>query len=511
MIGLMHPHIMRVLDFGLYDDRIPFIVMDYAPNGSLRERHPKGSSLPIPTIVNYVKQIASALQYAHENKYIHCDVNPGNILLGKSSELLLSDFGIAAIALSTRSQEQQREKQELVGSWEYAAPEQFIDKAVRASDQYSLAVVVYEWLCGERPFHGNFDQLVVQHYDLKSPPPLLHEKMSISSAVEQVIMKALAKEPKGRFALVTDFAAALEEASAFETVLQKQKVSAAPSSTQDTISSTVQPAQPPITQTILAGLTRRYADGAASMVPSPTHQVTQPVVPRSRVAKTAAAIRAAPTPRPVVLRKSRPHTPTRRPLLRNIGLLLRILIDALEELAQKFGYLGNRGVLLVILILVIGLPGYFAFRNEIIAINSSFSGNASDLTPQQPITSVLIYKTVRFAGVDITIATAQQSKMFQDDLNAGTTGVVRVNLKEDNTSKSSAKYPYSDEAHLILPDKTSVAPANERYFSGPDAGVTRINWLDFPVPKSFQISQLTLQLGRDTETQEIIPLKGRKV
>jgi eukaryotic-like serine/threonine-protein kinase len=70
---LVHPHIVRVLDFGV-EDGTPYLVMDYAPQGSLRQRHPKGTRLPLTTIVDYVKQVAEALQYAHEKKLIHRDI-----------------------------------------------------------------------------------------------------------------------------------------------------------------------------------------------------------------------------------------------------------------------------------------------------------------------------------------------------------------------------------------------------------------------------------------------------
>src|SRR2546426_2290812 len=72
---LVHPHIVRVLDFGI-ENKTPFLVMDYASNGSLRKRHPKGTHLPLDTIVNYVKQVADALQYAHDEKVIHRDIKP---------------------------------------------------------------------------------------------------------------------------------------------------------------------------------------------------------------------------------------------------------------------------------------------------------------------------------------------------------------------------------------------------------------------------------------------------
>ncbi len=92
--GLVHPHIVRVLDFGV-EESVPYLVMDYAPNGTLRQRHPRGARLPLQLVVGYVQQIAGALQYAHEQRLIHRDIKPENMLVGRNNEALLSDFGIA--------------------------------------------------------------------------------------------------------------------------------------------------------------------------------------------------------------------------------------------------------------------------------------------------------------------------------------------------------------------------------------------------------------------------------
>src|SRR3989440_5382035 len=77
---LRHPHIVRVLDFGVQEGA-PFLVMEYAPGGTLRQLHPKGTRLPLDTVVSYVKQVASALHYAHEQRLIHRDLKPENLLL----------------------------------------------------------------------------------------------------------------------------------------------------------------------------------------------------------------------------------------------------------------------------------------------------------------------------------------------------------------------------------------------------------------------------------------------
>ena len=90
---LEHPHIVRLLEFGV-EDETAFLVMSYAPHGSLRQRYPKGTRVPLSSIVRYVKQIAAALQYAHDAHLIHRDLKPENLLLGRHHEVLLSDFGL---------------------------------------------------------------------------------------------------------------------------------------------------------------------------------------------------------------------------------------------------------------------------------------------------------------------------------------------------------------------------------------------------------------------------------
>lgn len=179
--SLIHPHIVRVLDFGV-DGKTPFLVMDYAPHGSLRKLHPRGTRLPLSTIVSYVKQVAEALQYAHDAKLIHRDIKPENLLLGRRNDVLLSDFGIALLAQSSRYQS----TQEVIGTVAYMAPEQIQGKPRQASDQYSLAIVVYEWMCGDRPFHGSFTELCAQH--MFAPLPTLGETIpAISPAIDQVL------------------------------------------------------------------------------------------------------------------------------------------------------------------------------------------------------------------------------------------------------------------------------------------------------------------------------------
>ncbi len=215
---LIHPHIVRVLDFDV-ENAMPFLVMDYAPNGTLRERHPKGSRLQAAIFMPYVRQIASALQYAHDQKLIHRDVKPENMLLGRNNDVLLSDFGIALVAQNSLSQSTE---DKVIGTMAYMAPEQIQGKPRPASDQYALAIVVYEWISGQKPFNGSYMEIVTQHLSA-APPPLNEAALAIPHAVQQVIQRALAKDPHQRFARVQDFADALERAYSF-----KEPVIAAP-------------------------------------------------------------------------------------------------------------------------------------------------------------------------------------------------------------------------------------------------------------------------------------------
>jgi len=203
---LTHPAIVRIFDFDVQDG-VPFLVMDYAPGGSLRRRSPKGSVLPLPEILSWVKQVASALQYAHDHKFIHRDVKPENMLVGRHEEVLLSDFGLAALAQSSAS----LNTQEAGGTLPYMAPEQIEGHPRAASDQYALGVVAYEWLCGGRPFEGSATEVMVQQLTMP-PPPLRDRVPTVPVEVEQVVLKALAKDPKQRFVSVQAFALALEEA-----------------------------------------------------------------------------------------------------------------------------------------------------------------------------------------------------------------------------------------------------------------------------------------------------------
>jgi eukaryotic-like serine/threonine-protein kinase len=183
---LSHRHIVRVLDFD-EESSSPFLVIEYAPNGSLDMRY-RGERLPLSTIVPYVKQIAGALDYAHRRGVIHCDVKPNNMLLDANDDVLLSDFGIAVTTHVLA-----RVPRIFGGTETYMAPEQYWGRPLPESDQYSLGIAVCEWLSGSSPSLSVMAR--------RTPP-----------AVQQVVLRALEKDPDERFSSVGAFALALERA-----------------------------------------------------------------------------------------------------------------------------------------------------------------------------------------------------------------------------------------------------------------------------------------------------------
>jgi serine/threonine protein kinase len=212
---LSHPSIVRVLDFGI-EDAVPFLVMEYAPHGTLRQRFPKGTRLSLQEILPIVKQLSAALQYAHDQGVVHRDVKPANMLLNQHDAVLLSDFGIAAIAQSVHGPN----GREVTGTAAYMSPEQIQGRVLPASDQYSLGIVLYEWLTGDWPFHGSFTEICSQHLTA-TPPPLREKRPDIPTAVATVVERALSKDPEQRFASMQAFSEAFEEACDDETTVQK--------------------------------------------------------------------------------------------------------------------------------------------------------------------------------------------------------------------------------------------------------------------------------------------------
>ncbi len=211
--AMEHPHILPVYDFG-EQDGLAYLVMAYAPNGSLQQAltpgHPAfrfGLPLSLDLMGVMLDQAAQALQHAHERGVLHRDVKPANFLMGAGSpiHLLLADFGLAKFTTGAAN------SGVYSGTAAYSAPEQIQRQAVPASDQYSLAVMTFLLLTGQLPFQGGVLELVTQQ--LATPAPSLRSLNPVIPAeVDAVVLRALAKRPEDRWPSVIVFAAAYRDA-----------------------------------------------------------------------------------------------------------------------------------------------------------------------------------------------------------------------------------------------------------------------------------------------------------
>lgn len=195
-----HPNIVRVFAFN-FEEELPYMVMEFAPGGSLLDRHP----FSLARVVSYTRQVAGALQFAHDANIVHHDVKPANLLVGARGQILLSDFGVAEANHSTRRARSEKHQD---GTPAYMPPEKITQGfSRRAGDQYSLAVMVYQWLSGRLPFRTIDEALHAQ-------PPSLRSLARVSPAVASVVERGMARNPDARYARVEDFALALQRAAA---------------------------------------------------------------------------------------------------------------------------------------------------------------------------------------------------------------------------------------------------------------------------------------------------------
>jgi len=208
---LSHPHIVKIFDFGEYNGRF-FIAMEYMGSGSLKELLTPRTARPIDlaTCVEIVSQVAEALDYAHSRGVIHRDIKPSNILLAPDGRAVLTDFGIAKAGSSSGLTQWGT----MIGTVEYMSPEQAQGlEADAASDIYSLGIVVYEMLTGLVPFAGAnpYSILFAHLYQRPLYPSRLHP--ALPPKVDEVVLKALAKDKRRRFRRASDLATALKEAA----------------------------------------------------------------------------------------------------------------------------------------------------------------------------------------------------------------------------------------------------------------------------------------------------------
>ena len=207
---LNHPHIVTLFDYDVAGE-MPFIVMMYAQQGTMRARHRPGTRIPLSEVIKYITQAASGLQFAHDQHVLHRDIKPANMLLGPGEQLLLSDFGIAVMWSGTRSISTQK----VIGTHGYMAPEQFQGRPRPASDQYSLAITTYEWLSGSRPMADaplglGMLQLVRPETEI---PAVRRVAPHLPPKLDNVLQRALSSDWQARFSSVREFAEELTRAA----------------------------------------------------------------------------------------------------------------------------------------------------------------------------------------------------------------------------------------------------------------------------------------------------------
>ncbi len=213
---LTHPNIVKVTDYGDEDNQ-PYLVMEYLPGGTLKQR--MGQPVPWQDAARLLIPVASALDYAHKHGVLHRDVKPSNILVTDSGALMLSDFGIAKI-LDAADGQTLTGTGVGVGTPEYMSPEQGLGKSIDGrTDIYSLGVVLYELITGHKPYTADTPMAVVLKQATEPLPRPIQYIPDLPEESEQVLIKALAKEPDNRYADMTAFNIALEKLAGTQTAV----------------------------------------------------------------------------------------------------------------------------------------------------------------------------------------------------------------------------------------------------------------------------------------------------
>lgn len=191
---ITHPNIVNVYDVGVAEGR-HYIVMEYVPGRTLKERIKEEGALPVPEALRIARQIAGALAQAHLNRLVHCDIKPHNILVMPDGTVKVADFGIArAVTESTMTY-----NDSIMGSVHYFSPEQASGTTITPkSDVYSLGIVLYEMLVGRVPFDGNTAVSIARKHIDEEPAPLRGFVPGIPPVVEALVTRMMAKDPVQR-------------------------------------------------------------------------------------------------------------------------------------------------------------------------------------------------------------------------------------------------------------------------------------------------------------------------
>src|SRR5512134_3275642 len=192
--ALRHPNIVTVHGVE-HHDQLHFFVLDFVEGGSVEQVLARYGPVPIPAAVAWLAQVAGALEYAHRRDVIHRDIKPGNILLDRDGNAIVTDFGIAKVAEKSGL----TQTGTTMGTPSYMSPEQCLARQLTgASDQYSLGIVAHEMLTGQVPFSGSALEVMRSHTD-DVPSPITLARPDCPPEVARVVARMLEKDPAGRW------------------------------------------------------------------------------------------------------------------------------------------------------------------------------------------------------------------------------------------------------------------------------------------------------------------------
>src|SRR5215471_12552389 len=192
---LTHPNIVVVFDAG-EEDGLYYITMELVEGRSLQALLDDGQAFPLPRVLRIMEQACGALQFAHERNIVHRDIKPANLMLTGDDTVKVTDFGTAKILQFGTVQQTAH----VMGTPSYMSPEQVKGRAVDGrSDIFSLGVMLYEMVTGEKPFPGQNITTVIYKIVNEDPVPPRQIDPSIHPGISAVIIRALAKEPEQRY------------------------------------------------------------------------------------------------------------------------------------------------------------------------------------------------------------------------------------------------------------------------------------------------------------------------
>jgi serine/threonine protein kinase len=497
---LPHEHILPAFD---YDDDGPwhYLVMLYAPGGTLRDLLEHGPLSP-PDAGDLLDQIAGALQFAHDNGIIHRDIKPSNMLMRDERYVYLADFGLAKVMEGTS---ELTLTGALLGTPEYMAPDLAEGPATTSSDIYALGIVLYQMVTGHLPFTAETPVAVYwkQLRDDPFPPSLLNS--SLSPAIDDVIMKALEKDPLKRFQtpqeLADAYKAALREQALYDSSTHRARRQAA--------STHIRPAPPPISSP-----SQPAKKISGKRVPTPARRLVLPANPLTDPSAVSAQEKRPPSENDL------PPLPMRSPASHPAALSLDQELPAQQPRRRRVRSQRQRtiffGILIAGLLLFIGLPmGYvsvmFAIqhRNSAVATPTAFSSPSASSTLTGQATSPANVSPPNLSATPIladSLANNSSNHWTQDKYCIFSDDSYHVTVNQSNKQQSCPLVAFTIDNAIVKVDTSLL--------SGSNAGMLlRFNgeqYYDFEITNQGQFFFRRHDTGGGSTYQYLVPRTSSK-